>query len=58
MPLRGVTARDITAICEANGVTDSHDIDDVIEDSEQDLRRVKRKLYALRNLQSEKGEKS
>lgn len=58
VPLRGVTARDITAICEANGVTDSHDIDDVIEDSEQDLRRVKRKLYALRNLQSEKGEKS
>lgn len=58
VPLRGVTARDITAICEANGVTDSHDIDDVIEDSEQDLRRVKRKLYALRNLQSVKGEKS
>lgn len=58
VPLRGVTARDITAICEANGVTDSHDIDDVIEDSEQDLRRVKRKLYALRNLRSEKGEKS
>lgn len=57
VPLRGVTARDITAICEANGVTDSHDIDDVIEDSEQDLRRVKRKLYAMRNLQSEKGEK-
>lgn len=58
VPLRGVTARDITAICEANGVTDSHDIDDVIEDSEQDLRRVKRKLYALRNLQSVKSEKS
>ena len=45
--LSGVSAADITAICEANGVTDSHDIDDIIADSDSDLRRVKRRVHAV-----------
>lgn len=45
--LKGVSAADITAVCEANGVTDRGDIDIVINDSESDLRRVRRKIHAL-----------
>ena len=45
--LKGVSAADITAVCEANGVTDPRDIDIVINDSECDLRRVRRKVHAL-----------
>lgn len=45
--LKGVSAADITAVCEANGVTDRRDIDLVINDSESDLRRVRRKIHAI-----------
>ena len=45
--LKGVSAADITAVCEANGVTDPRDIDLVINDSECDLRRVRRKIHAI-----------
>lgn len=45
--LKGVTASDITAICEANGITSSHDIDNIISGSESDLRRVKRRIHAI-----------
>lgn len=45
--LKGVSAADITAVCEANGVTDRRDIDLVISDSESDLRRVRRKIHAI-----------
>ena len=45
--LKGVSAADITAVCEANGVTDPRDIDAVINDSECDLRRVRRKIHAI-----------
>jgi hypothetical protein len=45
--LKGVSAADITAVCEANGVTDPRDIDIVINDSESDLRRVRRKIHAI-----------
>jgi DNA transposition AAA+ family ATPase len=45
--MKGVSAADITAICEVNGITDSRDINAVIEDSESDLRRVRRKIHAL-----------
>lgn len=45
--LKGVSAADITAVCEANGVTDPRDIDIVINDSECDLRRVRRKVHAI-----------
>ena len=44
--LKGVSAADITAICEANGITASDAIDNIINDSEGDLRRVRRKIHA------------
>jgi DNA transposition AAA+ family ATPase len=46
IPLRGVSAKDIAKVCEANGVCDHRDIDGIIEDSDCDLRRVKRKVHA------------
>jgi hypothetical protein len=46
--LRGVTAADIVSICEKNGVSEKKTIDMVIEDSDCDLRRVRRKVYAVR----------
>jgi len=47
--LPGVTTTDITQICIANGLPDKEDIKKVIEDSDYDLRRVKRKIHALKN---------
>lgn len=47
--LRGPSASDITAICMANGITTKDHIRMVIEDSEMDLRRVRRKIHALSN---------
>lgn len=44
--LKGVTAGDIVAICEANGITDRATIESIIEDSDSDLRRVKRRIHA------------
>jgi EAL domain-containing protein (putative c-di-GMP-specific phosphodiesterase class I) len=40
---------DITSICIANGIDDNRLVKEVIEDSEMDLRRIKRKIYALKN---------
>lgn len=48
VPLNGVNKRDIAMICEANGLSDKADIADVIEDSEGDLRRVRRKIHSLK----------
>lgn len=52
--LRGVSAADITAICEANGISDPKMVGEVIEDSESDLRRVKRKVHALSKKRTER----
>ena len=47
-PVRtGVTADDIASICVANGVHDAKTIDKIIDDSESDLRRVKRRVHAV-----------
>lgn len=46
--LDGVGNADIAAICISNGITDRATIKEVIEDSEWDLRRVKRKIHALK----------
>lgn len=46
--LKGTTARDISSICEANGVLDKEEISDIIQDSESDLRRVKRRIHAVK----------
>lgn len=48
--LQGVGARDIAQVCIANGITDNKQIKEVVEDSEYDLRRVRRKVHAIQNL--------
>lgn len=47
--LPGVKSTDIQAICMANGITNKEEIKEVIEDCEYDLRRVKRKIHAIKN---------
>jgi Cdc6-like AAA superfamily ATPase len=44
----GVNSTDVAQICMANGVTAKEDIKDIIEDCEYDLRRVKRKVHAIK----------
>jgi hypothetical protein len=44
--LPGVTEADIVAMCEENGITDKRTIDAILQDSDKDLRRVKRKIHA------------
>ncbi|MDR1907303.1 MAG: ATP-binding protein [Holosporales bacterium] len=44
--LPGVTESDIVEMCETNGITGKKTIDAVLQDSEKDLRRVKRKIHA------------
>ncbi len=46
--LKGVGAADIAAICEVNGITDQKEIEKVINDSDADLRRVRRKVHAIK----------
>lgn len=46
--LDGVTADDIASICQANGVDGVKVIDKIIDDSESDLRRVKRRIHAAK----------
>lgn len=46
--LKGVSSTDIVQICKANGVSNAAVIKDIYEDSQNDLRRVKRKIHALR----------
>jgi DNA transposition AAA+ family ATPase len=50
--LKGAGKNDITAVCIANGVTDKADINQVIDDSDCDLRRVKRKCHAVKKSKS------
>lgn len=51
--LKGVTAADIAKICETNGIEDAKSIDEVIADSESDLRRVKRRVHAISQMRKE-----
>lgn len=46
--IQDVNATDITAVCKANGVSETEQIKRVIDESECDLRRVKRLCHALR----------
>ncbi len=48
IPLQVVNGEDIAAVCLANGVSDPKVINQVIEDADCDLRRVKRKIHALK----------
>ena len=44
--LKEVSSTDIAQICTANGIMVRSELKDIIDDSEGDLRRVKRKIYA------------
>lgn len=46
--LKGVGITDVTQVCAANGITDRKSIKEIIGDCESDLRRVKRKIHALK----------
>jgi DNA transposition AAA+ family ATPase len=46
--LEGVSTSDIAAVCAANGITKREQIKEIIEDSEGDFRRVKRKVNAIK----------
>ena len=50
--LSGLTTVDINAVCIANGVTDKAMIKAIIEDCDNDLRRVKRKIHAAKKTNS------
>lgn len=46
--MQGASSGDITSICLANGVTGKDEIRQVMEEAEGDLRRVRRKIHALK----------
>jgi DNA transposition AAA+ family ATPase len=46
--LPGVSVADITDVCVANGLEDKGEIKDVVSDSENDLRRVRRKVFVVK----------
>ncbi len=46
--LEGVSTTDIASVCAANGITEKEKVKKIIEDSEGDFRRVKRKINAIK----------
>ena len=44
-----VNASDIAAVCMANGITDKKTINEIVDDRDCDLRRVKRLVFAAKN---------
>ena len=46
--LHGVGSGDITQICIANGISERPVIKQIVDDSENDLRRVRRKIHAIK----------
>ncbi|MDR0509621.1 MAG: AAA family ATPase [Rikenellaceae bacterium] len=48
IPLQAINADDVAAACRANGVNDPTAIREIYADCDNDLRRVKRKVYALK----------
>lgn len=49
IPVQVVNYEDVAAVCMANGVKDASVISQVFDDCENDLRRVKRKIFAIKN---------
>lgn len=49
VPLEIVNADDVAAVCIANGITETAIIDQIVEDCDNDLRRVKRKIHGMKN---------
>ncbi len=52
--LPAISPEDIASVCIANGIEDRKQIKDIILESDADLRRVKRKLHALKAKQNRK----
>lgn len=52
IPIQVVNGEDVAAVCIANGVSDPQTINEIIEDCENDLRRVKRKVHAVKQRSS------
>lgn len=52
--LQGVSFSDVKAVCEANGISGQRDIKTIFDDCDFDLRRVKRKVHAIK-LDNKKG---
>ena len=50
IPLQVVNADDIRMVCLANGIEDESDIESVINDSDNDLRRVTRRIHGLKTM--------
>jgi Cdc6-like AAA superfamily ATPase len=48
--LKGVGSTDVEQICRANGVNEIKTIKEIFEDCEYDLRRVKRKIHAFKQI--------
>ena len=48
IPIQVVNGEDVAAVCIANGIEDRALINEIIDDCENDLRRVKRKVHALK----------
>lgn len=46
--LKGLGAADIAAVCRANGIDAAELVKQVVDDSEGDMRRVRRKIHALK----------
>lgn len=54
IPIQVVNSEDVAAVCIANGVTDPETINEIIDDCESDLRRVKRKVHAVKQRSTSK----
>lgn len=46
--LKGISPSDIASICMANDITDRSTIKEIVKDAEEDLRRVRRKIHAIK----------
>lgn len=50
IPMPVVNRGDISAVCRANGLESAREIEQIVEDSECDLRRVKRLVHAMKQI--------
>ena len=48
VPIQVVNREDVAAVCMANGIEDAKTIAEIYTDSENDMRRVKRKVFAVK----------
>jgi len=55
--LQGVNFTDVIMICQANGIDNKQLIKDIWSDSKGDLRRVKRKIHAIKMIEKEQNKK-